>query len=237
MKTNDKSEGLQEGATAILKNQRCMSRLIHSRMSLIQGICIAVISIILTGIVHWNVGYPLSKFLGIVPDDTLSGAGDHREIASLRKMAAESQALYSELKKHHKSVTKSKNLAVQEFRDTVQCQELLIQRLQIEQEQFEMAKKILIKAVNNSDAISLRAELEKEKSKRQLLQAWYTDDPQYVDGSNPRYKKVSPADRLLVNDEWFKYFLENCENDGRTNMLNYLNMGDKKQRSAAKQNQ
>ena len=134
---NNSNEGLQEGTTQILKNQRMMSRLINSRVSLGQGILIAAVCVVLTGIVHWNVGYPLSKFLGIVPDDTLSGAGDHREIASLRKMAAESQALYSELKKHHKSVTKSKNLAVQEFRDTVQCQELLIQRLQIEAEQRE----------------------------------------------------------------------------------------------------
>ena len=234
---NNSNEGLQEGTTQILKNQRMMSRLINSRVSLGQGILIAAVCVVLTGIVHWNVGYPLSKFLGFVPDDTLSGAGDHREIASLRKTALENKALYIDLKKHSTRVTKAKNKQVRDLKDTVQCQELLIQRLQLEAEQFELAKKILINAVNNSDAVSLRAELEKEKSKRQLLQAWYTDDPQYVDGSNPRYKKVSPADRLLVNDEWFKYFLENCENDGRTNMLNYLNMGDKKQRSAAKQNQ
>lgn len=61
-----------------------------------------------------------------------------------------------------------------------------------------------------------------EKKKVRMFQAWYHDDPTYIDGSVPRRGAV--IDLSSLSNSWVDVFLENCYRDGRTQMLNYLKL-------------
>ena len=65
------------------------------------------------------------------------------------------------------------------------------------------------------------ANLKRSRVKKQMLLGWWHDDPTYVDNSNPKREMV---DVNSLSDAWLTEFLKNCQRDGRTNILNYLQL-------------
>ena len=65
------------------------------------------------------------------------------------------------------------------------------------------------------------ANLSKARVKKQMLLGWWHDDPSYIDNSNPDREVV---DINSLSNAWLTEFLDNCQRDGRTNILNYLQL-------------
>tara|TARA_B100000700_G_C14985548_1_gene828624 strand:+ start:423 stop:899 length:477 start_codon:yes stop_codon:yes gene_type:complete len=78
-----------------------------------------------TSVFHWNLGYPVVSFLGVVPKGTLSGSAEHEELINERLKVARLEGQLAILKKkqldnaHVKkivNVTLSEIITSEEFR-------------------------------------------------------------------------------------------------------------------------
>ena len=77
------------------------------------------------------------------------------------------------------------------------------------------------------------ANLKKARVKKQMLLGWWHDDKTYIDNSNPKREVV---DVNSLSDAWLSEFLKNCQRDGRTNILNYLQLNMEKNKIVPSQN-
>ena len=78
------------------------------------------------------------------------------------------------------------------------------------------------------------ANLSKARVKKQMLLGWWHDDPTYIDNSNPKREMV---DVNSLSDAWLTEFLKNCQRDGRTNILNYLQLNMEKNKTVPVMNE
>ena len=85
---NDKE--VRRGVSQIITNQgraekHSEARNNKSTRKVISALIItATVSVVCSGIVHWNIGYPISAQLGLVPADTQSGYNEHKELIDVR---------------------------------------------------------------------------------------------------------------------------------------------------------
>ena len=99
----------------------------------------------------------------------------------------------------------------------------------------ELETKVTLALENPQDFVPFEIQKRKRKEalrKVRLLQAWYHDDPSFVDGS--RGFPVISIDSL--SNEWLADFLKNCQRDNRTNMLEYLQLNMEKNKIVPAQN-
>ena len=77
-------------------------------------------------------------------------------------------------------------------------------------------------SLSSNPWIDWEGKFKEQKRKVVLLQAWYHDDPTYIDGSVPR--RGPKIDISSLSNEWVDVFLQNCYRDGRIRMLEYLKL-------------
>lgn len=160
---NDKE--VRRGVSQIITNQgraekHSEARNNKSTRKVISALIItATVSVVCSGIVHWNIGYPISAQLGLVPADTQSGYNEHKELIDVR----------NELKTVNG-----------ELRDKNQRHKKVVDRLQSERQELEKLKEIHAKAVariaeleatdHEKDKLLQNLKDENDNSKRKMQQ-------------------------------------------------------------------
>jgi len=162
-----------------------------------------------TSIFHWNLGYPVATFFGIVPEGTLSGSAEHAELEHARGVIA------NQKQRQQRMIEANKML-----RERSHNAELNVARLETEAEQRERWITVLknenaeLKSASRERDMVIRLQCETiEESKEQIsdLKTELKKRDEHAD-NKPKFwwsetnawGELSKTQRIEIRKDWIE---------------------------------